>query len=189
MVLFRDRSRRLCCSVAKLCLTLWVYKGDHKGSKILYTGTSLVVQWLRHGTSNAGDVSLIPGLGTKISHATWHDQKVNKIKYFLLHVNTDSTVWLNHWVLSNPWRSRDCSPPGFPEHGISGDLPDLGIEPRCLMSPALAGWFFTHLDLSKLQQMVLERGVWRAAVHGVAKSWMWLSNWTTQILCSEIEEN
>ena len=103
MVLSRDRGRRLCCSVAKLCLTLRVCKGDHKGSKILNTGTSLVVQWLRHYTSNAGDVSLIPGLGTKIPHATWHDQKVNKIKYFVLHVNTDSTMWLNHSVVSNPW--------------------------------------------------------------------------------------
>ena len=40
------------------------------------------------------------------------------------------------------------------------------------MSPALASGFFTtstHLDLSKLQPMVLERGVWRAAVHGVAE--------------------
>ena len=34
-------------------------------------GTSLVVQWLRLCTSNAGVVGLIPGPGTKIPHATW----------------------------------------------------------------------------------------------------------------------
>ena len=33
-------------------------------------GTSLVVQWLRLCTSNAGDTALIPGWGTKIPHAT-----------------------------------------------------------------------------------------------------------------------
>ena len=50
----------------------------------------------------------------------------------------------------------DCSPPGPSVHGISqeipgsvwpcpppGDRPDPRIEPMSLMSPALAGWFFT----------------------------------------------
>ena len=34
-------------------------------------------------------------------------------------------------------------------------------------------------NLSKFQEMVKGREVWRAAVHGVAKSWMWLSDWIT----------
>ena len=51
----------------------------------------------------------------------------------------------------------DCSPPGSSVHGIFqleycgadghflnlGDLPNPGIEPASLMSPALAGRFFT----------------------------------------------
>ena len=50
----------------------------------------------------------------------------------------------------------DCSPPGSPVRGIlqarilewvavpsPGDLPDPGIKPVSLMSPALAGSFFT----------------------------------------------
>ena len=50
----------------------------------------------------------------------------------------------------------DCSPPGSSVHGIlqagilewvaipsPGDLPDPGIEPASLVSPALAGRFFT----------------------------------------------
>ena len=50
----------------------------------------------------------------------------------------------------------DCSPPGSPVRGIlqarilewvavpsPGDLPDPGIKPVSLMSPALAGRFFT----------------------------------------------
>ena len=35
------------------------------------------------------------------------------------------------------------------------------------------------MSLSKLQEMVKDREAWRAAVHRVAKSQTWLSNWTT----------
>ena len=37
----------------------------------------------------------------------------------------------------------------------------------------------TAMSLSKLQEMVKDREVWNAVVHGVAKSQTWLSDWTT----------
>ena len=39
-----------------------------------------------------------------------------------------------------------------------------------------------HMSLSKLQEMDKDREAWHAAVREVAKSWAWLSNWTTFLL-------
>ena len=36
----------------------------------------------------------------------------------------------------------------------------------------------TDMRLSELQELVMDREAWHAAIHGVAKSWIWLSDWT-----------
>ena len=43
------------------------------------------------------------------------------------------------------------------------------------------------MSLSKLQEMAKDREAWRAAVHVVAKSWTWLSDWTTKEFQSVIK--
>ena len=42
----------------------------------------------------------------------------------------------------------------------------------------MAGWHLDLMDvsLSELLEMVMDREAWRAAIHGVTKSWTLLSN-------------
>ena len=41
------------------------------------------------------------------------------------------------------------------------------------------------MNLGKLQEMVRDREAWRAAVHGVAKNWTQLGNWTETAIPSD----
>ena len=52
-------------------------------------------------------------------------------------------------------------------------------ERRVTEDEMVVGWhhWLDDMSLSKIQELVKYREAWRAAVHGVAKSQTWLSNW------------
>ena len=45
-----------------------------------------------------------------------------------------------------------------------------------------------NIGLSELQELVMDRGAWHAVVHGVAKGWTRLSEWTELMLWEKLEE-
>ena len=57
---------------------------------------------------------------------------------------------------------------------------DWRQEEKMMTEDNMVGWHhWLSGSLSKLQVLEKEREAWHIAVHGVANSWTWLSNWTT----------
>ena len=57
---------------------------------------------------------------------------------------------------------------------------DWGQEEKGTTEDRMVGWhhWLNGHKLSKLWELVMDRKAWRAAIHGVAKSWTRLSDWT-----------
>ena len=72
---------------------------------------------------------------------------------------------------------------------LLGKDPDAGKywrhEEKGTTEDEMVGWQhrLDGLNLRKLQELVMDREAWHALVHGIAKSWTWLSDWT-EWMCS-----
>ena len=61
---------------------------------------------------------------------------------------------------------------------------DWGQEEKGTTKDEMVGWHY-WLDGHEFKHALgiwMDREAWRAAVHGVVKSWTWLSSWTTTML-------
>ena len=71
------------------------------------------------------------------------------------------------------------------KRGLIGKHPDAGKdwrqEEKGMTEDKMVGWHhqLNDMSLSKVQEMVMDRETWRAAVHGVTKRRIRLSDWTT----------
>ena len=78
---------------------------------------------------------------------------------------------LTHW--KRPWCWEGL--------GAGGEGDNRGWD-GCMTSPTRWTW----MSLGKLQELVMDRATWCAAIHGVTKSRTWLSNWTELKLFSVV---
>ena len=91
------------------------------------------------------------------------------------------------WVFFGRNDAKAETPVLWPPHAMSwliGKNSDAGRawgqEEKGMTEDEMAGWHhqLDGREFDELRELVMDREAWRAAIHGVAKSWTQLSDWT-----------
>ena len=119
----------------------------------------------------------------------------------------DSELWCWRRLLRVPWTARRSNhsegdqpwdffgrnyakaetPVLWPPHvkcWLIGKDPDArrdwGHKEKGTTEDEMAGWNhqLDEHEFGKIRELVMDRQAWHAEIHGVTKSWTWLSNWT-----------
>ena len=160
----------------------------------LYPG--LPLQW----TNEAPPINLLPSLGFQILYTSSLHHSPFLLVTLSFHAESgliglevplppQSLLGWVIWVLS-----QLLLPSTMLKNWLIGKDPDAGKDWRWEVKGTTEDEMLDgitnsmNMSLSKVWELVMDREAWCAAVHGVAKSWMWLSDWTELINAILIHE-
>ena len=159
------------------------------------------MSWLQAHCFSLGTVVKI-GLGWHHTRAhTWplvalwlcasvHSSGSQFLQYYkeiqLVHPKGNQS-WIFTWRTDTEAETPILCPPDA-KNWLIGKDPDAGKgwrrEEKGTTEDEMVGWHhWCKGRLSRLRELVMDREASRAAVHGFANSWTWLSDWTEQRWC------
>ena len=130
----------------------------------------------KESACSAGDLGSIPGMGRSSGEGNGNPHQYS---FFFFNWKLITLQYRGGFCHTLTWISHECTcvphpetPSNLPPHPIPLGCPSV----LALSAPYFVHWTWTgHLFHSCLRNP-MDRGAWRAKVHGIIKSWTQLSN-------------